>query len=542
MLSATPCRVVPAFLALLFLAATAAAQPAAIPAEIRAEVAQAGSARVIVELADPAFVPGVKRRGRVAPSQPRIARTRARVEALLPAGAKQRMRRFDELPLLSIAADAATLAALQTSPDVAAVHVDRLYAPTLNTSIPVVGADITEEAAFIGTGKAVAIIDTGVDKTHSTFGGRVVEEACYSLGGDCPGGATAVIGTGAGVNCTFSTSCFHGTHVAGIAAGADATYTGVAPGADIVAINVFTEFTGSQNCGTGPDPCPLAYTTDIISGLLFARSIATSDIAAVNLSLGGGQFTSQAACDADDPPMTAEIAAVRAAGIAPVASSGNEGYTNAMGSPGCVTGMISVGNTNDSDIVSSTSNSASFLTLLAPGSSIRSAVPPILFSGSKWQYASGTSMAAPHVAGAFAVMRSAVAGLSVDAGLAALTSTGQPVTDARNGITKPRIDVELALESLAPAECFNGLDDDFDGQTDYPNDLGCATGFWPEAPACQDGNDNDGDSLIDHPADPGCSAPSDGSEGNSSGVTCGLGVELLGVLPLLAAARRRRQL
>ncbi|MCP3983883.1 MAG: S8 family serine peptidase [bacterium] len=520
----------------------ATADPATIPAEVNTRIQGEGSARVIVELRDPAFSQGIEKRARIAIDRQRIATTRARVEASLPARAMRHVRRFDELPLLSIEADAETLEVLTASPDVAAVYPDRLYAPDLQQTVPLIGADLTSDALYDGSGWAVAILDTGIDTTHANFAGRVVEEACYSLRGDCPGGTTALVGPGSGVNCSYSSSCFHGTHVAGITAGSNATYTGVGPGADLVAVNVFSEFSGSSNCGSGPDPCPLAYTSDILSGLVFVRTVAVSPIAAVNLSLGGGRYTSQASCDASSSLMVSEIAAIRAAGIAPIASSGNDGYTNALGSPGCITGMISVGNTTNSDAVSSSSNSASFLTLLAPGTSVTSSIPPDMFGGTQWGTASGTSMAAPHVAGAFASMRSAIPGLTVDDGLQALIDTGTPVTDSRNGITKPRIDVELAIKSLAPGECFNGLDDDLDGQTDYPDDPGCAVGFWPEDPACDDGVDNDSDGLIDFTGpspDPGCASAFDGSEANA-GSSCGIGFELALIVPLVVAARRRR--
>jgi subtilisin family serine protease len=414
----------------------------------------------------------------------------------------------------------------------------------LSSSVPHQGLDLTTDASFDGVGQAVAIIDTGVDSSHSTFGSRVVEEACYSLGADCPGGVTSLVGPGAGTNCSYSQDCFHGTHVAGIAAGASSTYTGAAPAADIVAVNVFTEFTGAP-CNGGEDPCALAYTSDIIAGLAFARGLATVSVAAATLSLGGGQYTSQAACNAADPPMLAEITAVRAAGIAPVAASGNESYTNAMGSPACLTGAISVGSTSDSDVVASYSNSASFLSLLATGVNVTSSIPAALFGGTKWGTASGTSMATPHVAGSFAALRSALPAATVDQILTALQSTGVDVTDAKSGVTTPRIQVDLAGKSLAPAECWNGLDDDSEGDIDFPADPGCGTGRWVEDPECQDGLDNDGDGGIDYaggplgePADAQCYSPSRLQERVTT--YCGLGPELLVLLPLLAGLRRRR--
>src|SRR5712692_7974632 len=95
----------------------------------------------------------------------------------------------------------------------------------------------------------VAIVDTGVDTGHPFFAGRIVEEACYSsnVAGRsltvCPNGSTQQIGTGAGV-----------------------TFPGVAKGTQIMAVQVFSKFTSSLDCG-GSAPCVLAWTSDIIAGL-----------------------------------------------------------------------------------------------------------------------------------------------------------------------------------------------------------------------------------------------------------------------------------
>ena len=83
------------------------------------------------------------------------------------------------------------------------------------------------------------------------------------------------------------------------------------------------------------------------------------------------------------------------------------------------------------------SNVAPFLSLFAPGESITSSVP-----GGGYESVSGTSMAAPHVAGAWALMRQAAPGASVTTILNALRSTGLPITDNgfwASGRTVPRV-------------------------------------------------------------------------------------------------------
>ncbi|UHD14495.1 S8 family serine peptidase [Thiocapsa bogorovii] len=358
------------------------------------------------------------------------------------------IKRFSEVPALAMQADAIDLMDLADDPEVLDVVEDIAYPPALSTSVSLVGALGGTFEGYSGEGQVIAVLDTGVDKSHPFLSGKVVSEACYSSNYTssgvyslCPGGVTASTAVGSALNCDTSVNgCQHGTHVAGIAAGKGSNFSGVARDARILAIQVFSRFP-SSSCGGAP--CVMAYTSDIIKGLERVHALRASyAIAAANLSLGGGGYTN--ACDSD--PTKPVIDKLHAAGIATVIASGNNSYINAISAPGCISTAVTVGSTTKSDAVSSFSNSAAFLDLLAPGSSINSSVP-----GSSYATWNGTSMAAPHVTGAWAVLKSAKSTAGVEEVLAALKSTGQPVLDSRNNLSKPRIEVADAVAALEGA-------------------------------------------------------------------------------------------
>ena len=119
-------------------------------------------------------------------------------------------------------------------------------------------------------------------------------------------------------------------------------------------------------------------------------------------------------------------------------------YANAVASPGCISTAVTVGSSTDGsggttvDKVSTFSNSASMVDLLAPGQWIYASVATNDTAYANYQ---GTSMATPHVAGAFALLKSVDNTMSINEMLGILKSTGKNITDTKNGLTKPRIDV-----------------------------------------------------------------------------------------------------
>ncbi len=319
-------------------------------------------------------------------------------------------------------------------------------------SVPLIEADLAHELGLNGSGTAVAVIDSGVDRTHPFFGGRLIKEACFASaetgsGGDCPNGQATQIGSGAAVSCAFAPeACRHGTHVAGIAIGSGSEFSGVAPGAQLIAIQVFHASIEDCLIFFEEFPCPRAFASDIVAGLEHVFELRNQhNIAAVNLSLGGTAYDS--ACDAESPLFAAVINNLRSVGIATVAASGNDGLTFGIAEPACIAAAISVGATTIDDEVAWFSNNSADLDLLAPGSPITSSVP-----GGGFDTLEGTSMAAPHVAGAWAIYKQAHPTASVADALASFVNTGVPIIDERGGPTKRRIRVSgaVGIESPAP--------------------------------------------------------------------------------------------
>ncbi len=374
-----------------------------------------------------------------------IAAVRDSALAALGTAEHGNVKTYSTLPMIALEVSAEALRRLASHPNVVSIKEDIPVPPGLAKSVPRIGAGNAHDQGFAGSNWAVAIVDSGVDTSHPFFAGRIVAEACFSTTSSvslsvCPGGFNSTE-PGSGISCPLDLiDCHHGTHVAGIAAGAGQGFGGVAPGADIIAIQVFSEVVDQGWCQQAqlPTPCLGTFPSDQLLALEHVALLKDSiDIAAVNMSLGGGAF----AANCDDDPRKPAIDNLRAAGIATVIASGNSAFDGAVGTPACISSAIAVGSTTKTDQVSEFSNHAGIIDLMAPGSAINSSLP-----GGGFGLESGTSMAAPHVSGAVAALRSADPLATVDEIEGALTSTGRGVTRAL--VTKPRIQVDAAVAAL----------------------------------------------------------------------------------------------
>jgi len=415
-----------------------------------------GSIRIIVGL-DTDFTPyGELNEAELRSQGERISAAQSRVMSNLSDDAS--VQRFRTIPFMALTVNATDLEAVLGTPGITSIQEDIPDVPHMNdTTRPnLTHAGPLWAQGSAGEGHAVVVLDTGSRPNHNSFraphpiGAKIVASACFSSNTSvasslCPGGREQLVApgrAGAGVDCDTSISgCGHGTHVAGIAVGHQGGNHGMARDADLIPMQVFSDFGGEVR----------SYVTDQIAALertLIWRN--EYNVASVNMSLGGGRYFGH--CDDVQAARAAIIGNLRSVGIATVIASGNDGYNDSIGAPACISSAIAVGSSTKSDDVSWFSNQHTTLDLMAPGSFINAASAD--GPSSQLEVKSGTSMAAPHVAGGFAMLKSHDSSARVTEIERALACTGIPVT--RGNQAHPRISMTRARNFLDNPDTTRG--------------------------------------------------------------------------------------
>ena len=307
----------------------------------------------------------------------------------------------------ALSARAQVIQALARFPGVESIRLDQKVSapqPAAATAgspewnIAAVGAPELWNLGYTGSGVVVASMDTGVDPNHADLASR------------WRGGSNSWYDPN-GEHATPYDKSGHGTQVMSVIVGGDAggTAIGVAPGAQWIAVKIFND------AGTS------AYST-IHQGfqwLLDPDGIPGTDDAPAVVNNSWNLMGTEGICVSE---FQTDIQVLRAAEIAVVFSGGNAGpSTNTSMSPANNLGSFAVGATNNTNTIASFSSRGPsacdgtvYPEVVAPGVNVKTAH---LTSGGtypySYAYATGTSIAAPHVSGAMALLLSAFPGATV---------------------------------------------------------------------------------------------------------------------------------
>ncbi len=297
----------------------------------------------------------------------------------------------------------------------------------LDVSAPQIGAPAAWDAGLTGAGVTVAVLDSGIAADHPDFAGRIAEARSF-----LDGAPDAVDDVG------------HGTHVASILAGSGAgsggRYRGVAPDAQLVIGKV----------------CDLAGCPDsaLLAGMEWA---AASGAAVINISLGGPDTPEVDPLEQAIDALTAEHGALFVVSAGNIGLCGG-GLSDQVGSPSTADAALSVAAVDAADQVADFScrgpragDGAIKPDIAAPGVTIAAALATGTVIGEPvddlYTRLSGTSMAAPHAAGAAALLAQLHPEWSAAELKAALMGSATDVDDPdvfRRGAG--RVDVARAIE------------------------------------------------------------------------------------------------
>ena len=327
-------------------------------------------------------------------------------------------------------------------------------------SHPLTDVDLAQNAGYDGSGAVIAIIDDGIDDGHAAFTGKLLGGYDFA---DFDSDPT--------IDCTDQS---HGTAVAGVALGNGGGVLGVASGAKMV----FLKIQSSGICGSN------SLDGDIVGAIDWAvANQSTYGIDIISMSLGGGLYSSESSCDGSSFAYYNAMQNAVNEGITVIAASGNDGMCDSMSRPACFSNVVSVGAVYDenlgnigwcvnrntcanssrnpgcplgyeaafedaiADNVIVYSNSAGFLDVAAPATCATSAAP----GGGITTCFGGTSSATPFTSGTAAlVVQAAGKGVLGPTDVRdILVSTGNAVTDPKNGRVTPRVNGLAAADEAA---------------------------------------------------------------------------------------------
>ncbi|MBP9712841.1 MAG: S8 family serine peptidase [Sterolibacterium sp.] len=404
---------------------------------------QAGSAEVIVTLADPMLTPDLD----LVSDQERVKANQRAFDALLAiAGGASQVRSYPALGTMVARISPKALRALDSQADgrLLAMELNRPVATaSTNVSVPSMNIPQVWALGYKGANQMIAVLDTGIYAAHPMFKNaagqsRILAEGCYgttavsngvawksvcpqaNASGDSPEWTTGAAVAVAGCSSVSAAVCNHGTHVAGIAVGTKTSAAqGVAPEAQIVPIQVFSYDSAKQRA-------PTVFVADLLAALQMAyryTTVGQPNPLTINMSLGSSYpnlYSTPQACVTANPAWATAIANLVARNVPVIVAMGNDGYKDRLSAPACLPGAVKVGAlSNDGQLTTEASfsnrpvlgNFPGEAFFFAPGGQ---SITPETYVISAYDSSilhvgmAGTSQAAPHITGLYALFKAAV--------------------------------------------------------------------------------------------------------------------------------------
>jgi len=394
----------------------------------------------------------------VAELREEVSRRQQAVLSQLTAGEFTLRYRYDNVAAFSGLVTSEGLSKLLLNPQVKRIEPVIYFHRMLRQSIPLANAS-TARQEYDGTGVAIAIVDTGIDYRHPMLGGGGFPNDKVIGGYDVAEDDEDPIPAGDDA---------HGTCCAGIAAGdlynIGDYIGGVAFNAKLYALKATlddsNEFAADAVLAAW-DWC-----------LTHRDDDPANPILVISNSLGGGVYDNAQDAELAFPAMATMAENLTNAGVTILAGSGNDGFAGVgIAFPAALSKVISVGAVYDgtddpavADQVTEYSNTAWILDILAPADPIYTTdmvAADGYDAGDYFPTFNGTSAACPFAAGVVAGLQSA-AMEEMDITLTpaqvktVLIASGDPVTDTKIAITKPRVNLGNAVDSLFAGPIYIG--------------------------------------------------------------------------------------
>ena len=433
------------------------ARPLTFNPDVLAAAQRDGAAQVIITIRTPMMGGNQSAASFAAQTQ---SHKRALDGLLADAGARSKLQDLAMFGAMAGRLTLAELEGLKASKDARLISVELnrpVASPSLATSTGqyMMNMPVAWNANFRAAGQNIVVLDTGIQTNHVFFkdaagNSRVFFEGCYGSNqldagiqyesicpqqgtngagpGDSPGG---LVGSASHrLDCAASIAdgrCSHGTIVAGVAAGRGASLLppaglqGVAPDARIAAFQVFSYDQARVQK-------PRVFEQDLITIMQLLGNIMTPGTAnnpfVINMSVGDGNYVSQ--CTYANPAFAMAVQTLFDRGVPVVAATGNNAFTNAINWPACVPRVIKVSAVNNDGFGNTRPSYANLPILgffpdefvwLAPGgggiTTVRSSDARANSTLQTNEFR-GTSMAAPHITGFYAMLKAVVPGLAIN--------------------------------------------------------------------------------------------------------------------------------